>query len=382
MSTLTIKRDSNLKDIEEILQHIVEAESEIVLRVPNSLKYIGALGIEAQVIQLISTWLRRYEGITTFHTFIKDDYSEESFDGLCSRMFGIQALSLADNVVTASGKKIRRRTSLEAAAKRVSDLRNFNFNSAFKGPYLGIPLVRAPGNENELISPFYNGDAVVDRYRFKKITENAIKTVLQKNSYEKSINDDVLGNITSIVYELFTNTDKHARRDEHGNILSKNFRCVIFSSTSLSEGQLDGWVRSGSGLLFAANWKEKIKEKTLRLLEISIVDSGPGFACRWKGVAKDELTINDQMDAVVSCFKKYETTDLASSAGSGLTNVMIDLRKLKGWFRLRTGNFAVEKSFLDESRSVEVAKNDLKKMKAFAEGAAITFVIPLSTRLD
>ncbi|MBU1191866.1 MAG: hypothetical protein KKE76_09145 [Gammaproteobacteria bacterium] len=379
MSTLTVKRDSNLKDIEEMLYKIERAETDIALRLPNSLKYAGSLGIEATVIQLISTWLRKHEGRAVYHSYIKEGDSPSEYSELCSKMYGIQILSLADKLMTEKLLKIKRRVALQQAVQRIDDIRSLNFSNAFKGPYLGFPLIKAPGNTSELNSPFYNKGAVVDRNRFLRITEDAIRSVLKKNSYDKAINRDVLSNITSIIYELFTNTDKHARRDELGNILPTNFRCVLFSSISLTEGRLDDWVSSWTDVMFAANWKERLKVKPQRVLEISVIDSGPGFARRWKGVGKEALTIEDQKEAVLSCFKKYRTTDINSAAGSGLSNVLWDLRKLKGWFRLRTGNLVVEKWFHGEAPTIttDVTKEDLWEKKAFAEGAAITFLIPL-----
>jgi hypothetical protein len=57
---------------------------------------------------------------------------------------------------------------------------------------------------------------------------------------------------------------------------------------------------------------------------------------------------------------------------------MYDLRKLKGWFKLRTGNIFAEKSFLSENTPVSISLSDLKQTQAFAEGTSISFLIPLT----
>jgi hypothetical protein len=153
---------------------------------------------------------------------------------------------------------------------------------------------------------------------------------------------------------------------------------VIFNSVTPTEDQLNNWIRTYQQSFFTVSLKKRLKEKSLRLLEVSVIDSGPGFACRWKGVSKNKLTIEDQKEAIIACFEKYKTTDFVSSAGSGLTNVMYDLRKLKGWFKLRTGNIFAEKSFLSENTPVSISLSDLKQTQAFAEGTSISFLIPLT----
>lgn len=380
MSTLTIRKDISLNEIEDMLGGVPGAAKPIRLRAPNSLKEQGGLGIEARLIQLIATSLRCTNNELVFHSYANEAYSASDFEDLCSRMYGICLLALADTLLTASGTVIKKRVALESAAQRIDRLRNLQFSQAFKGSYLGVPCIKIPGYQNELNNPFYNNEAVVGPDKFYKVTSQAIQAVVPPSICRRFLDERVVSNISEIVRELFTNTDKHARRDERGNILSKNFRCVIFNYSPISEKRITAWLKSGGGhkVKFAANWLSLISQNAVRLLEISVVDTGPGFARRWLNKGLDSISREEEVGAILSCFKKYQSTVSIPSSGSGLTNALQDIRKLRGWFGLRTGHVFVEKAFLSGKESLSVEEGDITNIGTFAEGSVATFLIPMS----
>ena len=115
------------------------------------------------------------------------------------------------------------------------------------------------------------------------------------------------------------------------------------------------------------------------MLDITIVDSGPGFARRWTGLSSQALTFDHECKAVVECFKKYNSSDSAESSGSGLSNVLRDLRKLGGWFKLRTGRTLIERSFYNKEGSLEISVNDIQKRDVFVEGVVFNIIIPFQS---
>lgn len=374
MTTVIVRRDVNFKDIEDLSKVIVETPG-VVLRIPNSLNTSGAFGVEGFVLQLIATWFRT-DGEHILHTYIQNTKDKESYLDLCNTLYGLCALSLSDKLISATKEKINRRFSLLSAVDRINCIRNESFKEAFKGFYLAIPSIKAIGNNSETLNPFYNRDIIVGRNKFYKITKNAIDAVITNDKYRLS--ELVVSNISEIIRELFTNTHKHARKDVYGNIIERNFRAITFRAAKLSRSRLDNLSKSGGGklALFIGEWLSK-NEKSISVLDITVVDSGPGYARRWTGLSQEELDFDKECTAIVECFKKYKSTDRAESSGSGLSNVLRDLKQLRGWFRLRTGTALIERSFFNQTGNSIIVNNDIQEKEVFVEGVVFNIVIPL-----
>ena len=230
MSTITIRKDVNFKDIEELSKKIIK-QPNTTLRLPNTLNTSGIFGIEGLVLQLIATWLRT-EGNHILHTFVDDPEDENQFSDMCNSLYGICALSLSSEILSVKKIKISRKTSLSLAVDRIKKVRDERFSEAFKGFYLTIPSIKAPRNNSEFLSPFYNGERVVGRGKFLQITKDALSAVIKekRNNY---LSDSIIINLSEIIRELFTNTHKHARKCVNGNVLEKNFRSVSFRISSV-----------------------------------------------------------------------------------------------------------------------------------------------------
>ena len=113
------------------------------------------------------------------------------------------------------------------------------------------------------------------------------------------------------------------------------------------------------------------------MLDITVIDSGPGYARRGTGLSREELSFENESDAIVSCFKKYNSSDDSESSGSGLSNVLRDLKELRGWFRLRTGTALVERSFFNQQGKTDIDVSDVKRKDVFVEGVVFNIIIPL-----
>mgnify|MGYP000014473866 CR=1 FL=1 len=374
MATITVPKDVNFKDIENLVKSVHE-KPNATLRLPNSLNTSGVFGIEALVLQLFATWLRA-EGEHILHTYVQEPENNDSFSDLCNTLYGICALSLSEKIISANKSEINRRFSLLPAVEKIENVRKELFKHAFKGFYLAIPSIKAPGNNNELLSPLYNRGDVVGRSKFFKITKKSLDAVIANKEYE--LPDQVISNISEILRELFTNTHKHARKDVKGNIIEKNFRSLSFMTATLDRTRLEKISESGGGQLslFIGEWLAGNK-KNISMLDITVVDSGPGYARHWTGLDKDKLNFDKEQEAIVECFKKYKSTDTYESSGSGLSNVLRDLKNLRGWFRLRTGTAQIEKSFFDKKGSTKIEISDIKDKKVFVEGVVFNIIIPL-----
>ena len=378
MENFSLTKDSNFKDIEEAFDFI-EENKDLIICLPNSLEEKGVFGLEGLVCQLIATWLRNNEGESTLKTFAKEPLAEE-FEGLSSSLYGICALRLADHILTDSDVEVTTNTALEMAFNRVRKVISGSFEDAYNGTYLAIPSIKSIGANREFNNPFYNNDRVIGKDGFRKLIDHAMDVVVPQPERKKII-ENIKGSVSEIVRELFDNTHKHGRENEIGDVLPTNFRGLILNAVDVTEKRLDKLVRSGIPALVGFNgewviWMKKYN-RDLPVLDITIVDAGPGYARRWTGKSKFELSLEEEVSSVVSCFKKNNTTSPNLADGSGLTHVLTDLKKLRGWFRLRTGSVAVSRSFFDGEGSISINKKDVVKAGAFIEGVSFNIVIPL-----
>lgn len=382
MKIIKILKSSNFADFEKYLEEVLSSESS-TLQIPNTLSHAGGFGMEGAALQLLATWLRQ-SNQHTLNTFIADATDAEQFSDLCNKLFGLCALRLSDQILSSKRQDVELSVALKAAIPIFNKMRAESFHDAFKGPYLAIPAIKTPfvkgGKNREFDSPLYNGDSVVGAQKFKALTINALDAILPGSSSSSRIDKAVLINISEILRELVTNTHRHARTDVFGSPLNKNFRGVIFNITSLSKDRLQDISKSGGIKLasFIGDWLPE-EDVLFKALDITVVDSGPGYARRWMKEDKQDLTIDMERESIIKCFTKHNSSDAFDSAGSGLSNVLRDLRELKGWFRLRTGRALVEKSFFNRQGANTISSNDIKEMGAFAEGVVFNVVIPMQS---
>jgi hypothetical protein len=95
---------------------------------------------------------------------------------------------------------------------------------------------------------------------------------------------------------------------------------------------------------------EKEKTKNIGLFEISIIDSGPGFPRRWLKKEFDQFSKEEEIKAILECFKKNMTSDKSSIRflrGNGLTSI-IEIIGKKGFIKIRTGRTLLYRNFLND----------------------------------
>lgn len=371
MEVLTLKRQSTFKDLEIALKELQEKDISSI-KIPISFEAGGVFGVEGLALLLLATWMRKN---SDNRTVIVPIGSVNEFTDVCSTFYGICALRYATKINTSTEFDIPLSVALGSAYESFRRIVAETFDYAFKDGYLVIPSFKAKGKNSEYLSPFYDGEKLVSDDQFNYLTKIAIQSVL--NQTGKKIDfDKRVKNISAVVRELFGNTHKHARSDHRGNVLLENFRAVIFNQKQLSQERLNQLIGAGGGALtlFGSYWQNK---GSLSLLDITVVDSGPGYAKRWIKDFKD-ISIDDEKTAIVACFTKHQSSDGKESSGSGLTNVLRDLKSLKGWFMLRTGNVIVEKSFLFDADEPKITLADVKVAPYSTEGVSFNIVIPLN----
>ena len=145
--------------------------------------------------------------------------------------------------------------------------------------------------------------------------------------------------LAGALYELFRNTHEHARHDLAGNFIKRSLRAVQARRHPIAPQALARIAEDTPALAaYCRRLQPRPGRAQLQLLEVSVLDSGPGLAARWLG---RELTAADrgdvELNAVKACFAKGASTKPRPGAGMGLPNLIGVGRKSNGFLRLRTG---------------------------------------------
>jgi hypothetical protein len=131
------------------------------------------------------------------------------------------------------------------------------------------------------------------------------------------------------------------------------------------------------------------------LLELSIFDSGPGFAAK---MAREELglsvSLDKEFELVNRCFLKNKTSISEQGYGMGLPRVMRVLKEHGGFLGLRTGRLSLSRFFDPASpdRASKLNTHDLTltdsetssgvlTRKGSIAGASVTIFLPLGLNL-
>ncbi|WP_420600634.1 hypothetical protein [Neptuniibacter sp.] len=376
---LRFPSDATFKDLEDLAKAIL-SEEDSELWIPNSLKYNGGFGVEGAALQVIGTWLRSSK-THVLRTYAKKIDDPVEFSKLCSRLFGLCSLRLADEIHNQSKKPVELKVALNSAVPSFKSLRQEDYKLAFKGLYVTIPSIKAhaveKSKDREFDNPLYNlKNEVVDAEKFLEVTESVLGSILTAKVLSSMSEKGMVPHIAEILRELFTNTHRHARSDGVRKPYIKNFRSIVFNTMVLTEARAKELSSSGASSLFFGEWMPKGKAQ-LQALDITIVDSGPGFARKWFKTNSTDFSIEDEKQAIVDCFTKHNSSDPEDSSGSGLSNVLKDLKQLRGWMRLRTGRTLLEKSFFTSLGDDSVTTKDINGKEVFMEGVVFNVVIPI-----
>ncbi|MEO9806687.1 MAG: hypothetical protein ABJF04_25730 [Reichenbachiella sp.] len=214
-------------------------------------------------------------------------------------------------------------------------------------------------------------------------------------------NDTSISDVSSVVHELFDNTNQWAKTTfDSKSYYFPNYRgCIMnlylqdqlgngFSSFEPTVNQyLNNLASHEIGTLeFSQSQSELFSNDKLGLVEISIIDTGPGMARRI--LAKDYSEMNEEEEAngVIQCFQKYMTSDSTGTRtvrGRGLSKV-VELIGKTGLIRVRSGRTEIIRNFL----TTPYGSNDTSRGLRFTnklslnpfEGTCISILYPFKYR--
>jgi hypothetical protein len=156
--------------------------------------------------------------------------------------------------------------------------------------------------------------------------------------------------LTSVVFELFENTDLHGRTDWTGRVLHNSIRGLLFRDTLVHPFQ------PGT----------RMAQEAIRCLEIGVFDSGVGYYCKnQKKSLSDEVSVRDEWDVLHRCLSTHLEDGVAPNLGKGqrgigLYEVLRALKFLNGAIEFRTGRLHAYRSFLPGDLQLQMESKESK----------------------
>lgn len=371
-------------DAEAMLGSIANGAGDFV-RIPTHGKHLHAGG-EAATVQAHITWARDRD-FTKLATWIVDaDDPDGQIRSLSRQFYGLSAILLSDEIRDRSGRDITA-TVREAGLDRLRTLQSERPRAASRGPQYEIICADHMGVSQPRL--LYEMDTegqgrLKGIASFETVARQIIATVLPRQTGAE-LDRGFTAALGSTLYELFRNTEVHARLDDGRRRLRRSLRCVQARLHGVTPTAIAAIVAKSPPL---ARYVESLRPARqqaaqIQLIEISVIDSGPGLAAAFTGRSLVDLPHSEELKAVTACFGKHATRKSSATAGLGLPNVIDTLRDRGGFLRIRTGKQAL---YADLSREPKRGYGEMPDLlpwfgpdsrPALAKGTLMTFLIPV-----
>lgn len=328
-------------EIGHLLEALLSGE-ESCFSVPNN-AYERPLAF-ADMAQLQITLANR---LKKFQVQAAGTSLEQSLNTFASTPAGLLSLHLADSINTVDVGEISEKSRLDTLKRALATYERFpDFGTSREvfllcsdtNPRWSLPQFYLPGSDFTLKGPDYFA---------KTLFPGILKAVGNKLTLNEEVNKT--GAVGAIIWELFKNTHDHARLLVSGQRPRKSVRALYAALhdtqplTRTSDQESDSTTESPDVAYF--KWLGK-STASKSVLEITIVDSGPGLAARRLGRPLSQSdSIDIEGDAVVECMKKGASSLSTTSRGFGLFVVLRNLKDLQGFFRIRTGRTHLYRDF-------------------------------------
>jgi hypothetical protein len=312
---------------------------------------------EAASVQWLITWWRTLNGISK----IENSDGRDSFvslreisDTLSGAIIGFLPEEALEKISRQSLAKFR-----DAFLRQQFSWPDLNVHE--RAVLICVDSMPAKTGLPPLLYPRKTLPQIADRDHFNIVTDKLISSVTQQEDIRGAITQR-RDRLTTILHELFKNTHDHARTTIERTPLDLSIRGLYsryYPATELQKNLPIGDNSNSSfnqAELFAQHFfplnkhQNKLTQRKpvgnfLGLLELSIFDSGPGFAATYLKEKFINASPQEQFDAVLGCFKTGKSSTLDESRGYGLWKVLRDLRAMKGLIRVRTNKVNVYRDF-------------------------------------
>lgn len=356
--------------LEEFLRKLHGGPGE-VLRMPVKLEHGGGLGAAVQAAQTIATWSQlagNGRPIALSQSFAQQLATR---DRLASTLPGMAALYFATSI-TSGHAQLSRFEALEAVAPRVRAMQACDFRNTLRG--IGIALVCFAGARSEFLNPLYSSPqpgAVRGHSDFRLLLQRMLSDL--SSGLPARLTNDQVELLSALVYQLFLNTDEHGSNEVSGRRYATGMRGITARLTTLEDipsvvqyagddGPLRAYLskvpllKQHRSIAMGASATSAVKKAVaspIRLVELSVFDTGPGLALNWLAQSDGVTRYSDfdeerELEAIQRCFEKHASTKATQFSGLGLTTALRAMKMLNAFMTLRTGRMSLYQDFSTE----------------------------------
>lgn len=390
----SIRQKTTLIDVEDALFELSSSDTSSVLRIPSDLRLGGTFGVSGALIQYIATWRRAHPKCVL--RAYGDIRGPQAFNSLIDEPHGLAAAYFASRLEDPAGGQVDKRSVLQAAGRQVLAMQQMELRETTGGRAVFLACIA--GAKHEFLAPLYSkptSGGIRSRREFQSLTGRLVAATSPELTRRTSA--DQIADVSTLIYELFKNTDEHAAHDAMGRRYSWDYPSVRgvlikyisaphraqLSQASSGDARLNLYL--GRHFLQSPQVNESRTGRAQSFLELTVFDTGPGLARRWLGrdgrpVDLATQSLDAETAAVLNCFELHASTKPSDGGGIGLDSVVRTLRSLRAFLRLRTGRIALFQDFSGERASFE-PNHWMRERKLLADcaGTAFSLVIPIGT---
>ena len=397
-SILAIRKDDGIADFERHLQR--PDLSRRILALPTNIRGGGPLGRSVGLAQLVLTWAHRADSPKA-RTYIANP-SPGAYSDFVAPLYGFAAAYFSHSITTRYLEDNIRMDLMRSSRDRIIAMSEGNLNGTAKGRKVEFILVH--GAHNQFHRPLYkqkpteadlmdrerHGELVADPIVMTNLLRHCLQQLKVASASEERAYliehleraDNPLG---QLLHESFRNTAEHAYLEANGTVPLRGMRSLTIAIQQVEREQFTPSAVISSDQRRACAYFDRLKgryrshykRKHIDVLEISILDSGPGFAETISRPRTPDCKSLDTVGLVAQCFKKHQSAKSGSSSGVGLNRVLESVHELNGFMRLRT---STTESFFagspDYSQTMD-PRDFIQGELAEVQGTSLTVSIPL-----
>lgn len=375
---LRIPAQATVANIERSLREAHVAPKGEPLTLPLKLRHLGCGG-EAALSQLLVTWAQSRVP-ARLKTYVETPNQVEE---LVRRLPGLTGV-LCAGVIEGGGQAGDITVQAKAAVlERLNILLSGRPKSAYRGSSVEIVCADHIGRDAPYLL-YQSDDGEAPRLR-PRHSFASLAAWLQRytvpDAYQDSLAMGLSDALGSMMFELFKNTEEHGQVDALGNILSMSVRAIKTIHHAIKPDDLAEIVAEDPPLAaYCQSLEPAVGATQTHLFELSVLDSGPGFAVSRTGRNLTDLSLDEEEAAVRDCFTSFSAKG-GTRFGQGLPHVLKVLHKERGFLRLRTGRLSVHADFSAANASVGIGALNVYRPEhevlAPVAGSLITVLLPL-----
>lgn len=379
---MRIAAQSTIVACERALLELSRTSATEALKLPTNIRYpVG--GAEAALAQVIVTWAQ-HNAPRQLETFIVSR-TDKQIEDFVRRLSGLVAGLCADQIIGVKPEILLTEEVRRAALARLDHLQGPQPKQAYRGSSAEIVCADHLGRDAPYLlyqpSPA-GGTALRPRENFRALAGWLLRKTTPQQ-YHPMLDPSAAEAIGGMLYEIFKNTADHALVDAQGDILNISIRALKTTHLAVTPVDLQHMVEEFEPL---ARYYETLRPprgaRQVHFFELSVLDSGPGFAVTWTGQSLERLSEDEEELAVRECFGRGSAKG-QDRFGEGLPHVIRVLQRQQGFLRLRTGrlsffaDFAGARGPVEASQILQRWRNADSVPLATVAGSLLTIIVPL-----